>query len=134
MNILRRHTLAVYASNTADKPVSFVDFSDTLTALILGRHVRAGDREAPATIYPLTFEGNHWEPVQDQWSTMVTAPTRAVVGQSPHTGTLVIASLDSRGAPLAFERRRGRSRQDLRTFQTGGPGAPPKSGRVHQDK
>jgi hypothetical protein len=134
MNILRKHTLALYANNTADQPVAFVDFSDTLTALILARHARVGDREEPGVIYPIKFEGNQWEPVQDQWQTMVTKETRAVVGESPHTNTLAIACVDEQGHPIMFQRRIGPARQTLRLFGVEGPGAPPKAGRVFQNK
>lgn len=129
MSLLRRHTLAVYANNTADQPVAFVDHSDALTALIMARHMRAGTREEPATVYPIKFEGNTWEPVQDRWITQVTEGTRATVGQSPYTQTVTISGVDADGKPVAFQRRVGAGRYELRLFEAEGS-APPQDGRV----
>ena len=134
MSITRSHSLAHFATVRVDQPLAFVDYSDTLTALILARHARAGTREKPEVFYPLHLEGNYWEPVQDQWYALVSEENHAVLAQSPETSTVVISGVNERGVPILFQRRTGTTRRDLRVFSDEGPGAPPKKGRVLDTK
>lgn len=131
MTIRRKHTYATHETEASDRPIAFIDFSDTLTALILGRHARAGTLEEPKAIYPVSFEGAAWEPVQDQWYAGVDS-NGAVVAQSRHSKTRVLAGLDATGLPVAFSRMVAGSVSELHLDedQVEGPGAPPAEGRV----
>lgn len=130
MSLRRVHTGGVHATTSSDQPVALVDFSDTLTALILGRHSVVGSTDAAGEIYPVRFVGDAWEPVQDQWFTYLLAESKAIAGQSPHSGLVVISGLDEKGVPIVFQRQSPSGVHELIIESVEGPGAPPKSGRV----
>jgi hypothetical protein len=138
MSIRRSHTLSLYDTKVADRSVALVDFSDALTALIMGRHMKVGQLDgAPVFVYPLSFQGNTWEPMQDRWQTVVQSENHVVIAESRHSNTMVVAGLNAVGAPVAFQRILEGSTMDLQLqdfTSVTKTGAPPKPGRVFVPK
>ena len=120
MQIRRETQSGFFAGGTAPDPISIVDFSDILTALILGQHRQEG------TFYALTFEGHTFEPVSDRWEML-----RRDVDNSLHVRGMrgrFMFGLSEQGVPLEFARLKGNAQTNLEVVKTeiyDGPGLPP---------
>ncbi len=100
--------------------------------MVLGLKLDGGTGAAPSVHFPLLFEGNQWEPLQDRWGVWIYPDSNALEGRSTTSGERVVAGLNERGIPVAFQRARQGSVSVLKVFGTEGVGAPPKEGRVLQ--
>jgi hypothetical protein len=130
MGIRRRTQFGFLDGKSAPNPISIVDFSDVLTALILGQHQPEG------TFYALTFQGHTFEPVDDRWQLQ-----RRDSDNSLHVKTTrgrMIFGLNEQGVSLEFARLVGNSQTDLSVLGIetyGGPGLPPaENRRVKQER
>lgn len=106
MSIQRRTQLGFVDNKPSDDPITLVDLSDALTAMILGRHGTEGN------VYTLDIVGPTFEPVADRWQFAVSAPNRAVQVRTAR-GHRLAFGLDERGVPAVFARQTGSSRTDL---------------------
>lgn len=96
MSIQRRTQHGALPTGAAPDPISLVDFSDTLTAMILARHGREG------LLYSLRIEGETYEPVLDRLGFQLEEGELRFASASGQQG---VFRVDSRGVPLALTRR-----------------------------
>ena len=121
MNIQRRTQFGPAEKTApAPDPISLVDLSDVLSAMILGRHGREG------TLYALDVVGPTFEPVADRWQLSVAPDDHRLqfVAASGLQGGFV---LDERGVPTACARRTGNGVTEVRLGEVTvlGAGLPP---------
>jgi len=121
MNIQRRTQFgAADRTAPAPDPITLVDLSDVLSAMILGRHGREG------TLFALDIVGQTYEPVADRWQLSVAADDHRLqfVTASGVQGGFV---LDERGVPTACARRTGNGVTEVRLGEVTllGAGLPP---------
>ncbi len=101
MIVRRRSTTGHFETKTTDDPIGIVDFSDALTAIILGQHAPEG------TLYALSFEGATFEPLADRWAVKLNSENHALEVTTSRGGLL--AGLGANGAPIVFARRDGQA-------------------------
>lgn len=104
MTVQRRSQLGFHDNRVADDPISLIDLSDALTALVAARHLREG------VSFVLGFEGPTFEPVGDRWVLGVGDDGR--VGVRTTRGAMVMGFGED-GRPLFLSRRVGSGRTEL---------------------
>ena len=125
MAIRRRNASGIMDTQTAQESLTLVDGSDILNALILGQFAPLGP------FFVLDLAGPELAPGVEQWQ-MRSHEQDNGLHVATRAGRMALA-LDSKGIPVAFQRRVGSgiTELDLSEIQTfGGPGLAPPPERV----